>query len=67
MWGIWDVHDRRFVFGICKPTSEEAFARLKLEIGKRAYKWKYEVRKIPVGWRNRPNPRKSRGEYGRVF
>lgn len=58
-FGIWSSIDRRFMFGIREPTKR---------LAKRAFidragfhpSWCHEIREVPDGWENPPNPRKGR-------
>lgn len=56
MYGIWHTMQKRFVFGIAETTVGRAQRALFQRIGKNAYKWRFEVRKIPPNWHNPPNP-----------
>ena len=56
MYGVWNAVQKRFVFGIVEETPGRAQRALFHKIGKGAYKWRYEVRKIPPNWRNPKNP-----------
>lgn len=56
MYGVWNAMQKRFVFGIAEETPGRAQRALFHRIGKSAYKWRYEVRKIPRDWHNPPNP-----------
>ena len=47
MYGIYNTRAKEFQFGICEPTKEAASKKLWDKIGKGAYKWRFEVRKIP--------------------
>lgn len=46
MYGVWNAVQKRFVFGIAEETPGRAQRALFHKIGKGAYKWRYEVRKI---------------------
>lgn len=62
MYGVWNAKQKRFVFGICETTAGRAQRALFHKIGKQAYRWRYDVRKIPLNWKNPPNPNyKKRG------
>ena len=56
MYGIWNTMQKRFAFGIAEETEGRASKALFHKIGKAAYRWRYEVRKIPPNWKNPPNP-----------
>ena len=56
MYGVWSAKQKRFVFGIAELTAGRAQRALFQKIGKGAYKWCYEVRKIPPNWHNPKNP-----------
>lgn len=47
MYGIWNNIKKEFQFGIKEPTKQKAERKLFLKIGKDAYKWRFEVRRIP--------------------
>lgn len=47
-YGIWNNMKKEFQFGICEPSKKKATKRLFEKIGKDAYKWRFEVRKLPV-------------------
>lgn len=55
-YGVWNDMQKRFVFGIVKDTPRAAQKALFVRIGKGAYRWRYSIRKIPVGWQNPRNP-----------
>ena len=56
MYGVWNTMTKRFVFGIAEETKGRASRALFHKIGRKAYKWRYEVRKIPPNWKNPKNP-----------
>lgn len=56
MYGIWNGMTKRFVFGIRETTEARAWRAFVKRVGKTSYKWRYEVRRIPEGWVNPPNP-----------
>lgn len=49
MFGIYNTLKKEFQFGICEPTERAAQRKLFKKIGKDAYKWRFEVRKIKEG------------------
>lgn len=56
-WGIWNGVEKRFVFGIDAETKDKAwraFAKA-TEGGDAMYKWRYEVRPIPIWFDNPRN------------
>ncbi|NOW84303.1 hypothetical protein B0H39_002184 [Clostridium beijerinckii] len=46
MYGIYNTYAKAFQFGICEETKNKARKKLFKKIGKDAYKWRFEVRKI---------------------
>lgn len=46
MWGIYSTWSKTFCFGIAAPSKQIARKELFIKIGKDAYKWRFEVRKI---------------------
>ena len=58
MYGIWDDVDKRFVFGIRRHTSELATEKFRKDYFKVSHMWRYEVKEIPYGFINPPNPTK---------
>lgn len=58
VYGIWNTVDKRFVFGIKEDTADKAAKHFKSECRKLSYMWRYEVKRIPDGWINPPNPTK---------
>lgn len=56
MYGVFNAVQKRFVFGIQEQTARAAERALFKRIGKDAYKWRYEIRKIPANWHNPKNP-----------
>lgn len=48
MYGIWNTIKKEFQFGIKEETKHEAFKKLFNKIGYDSYKYRFEVRKIPV-------------------
>ena len=46
MFGIWSSTSKKFVFGICEPSKTKAWKALRNQIGKDAFKWRFEARKI---------------------
>lgn len=47
LYGIWSTVSKKFVFGIKETSKTKARKQLFKEIGTDAYKWRFEVRKIP--------------------
>lgn len=45
-WGIWNNIKKEFQFGIAEDTPGKAKKRLFQKIGKDAYKWRFEVKRI---------------------
>lgn len=46
MYGIYNAKRKEFQFGICEPSKNKARKKLFDKIGKDAYKWRFEVRKL---------------------
>lgn len=46
MYGIYSIGSGRFCFGIEEPTKRKALQALVNKIGREAYKWRFDVRKI---------------------
>lgn len=46
MYGIWNRMRKEFQFGICEPSKKKATKKLLEKIGKDAYKYRFEVKKI---------------------
>ncbi|MED1016782.1 hypothetical protein [Bacillus atrophaeus] len=46
MYGIYSTWSHKFCFGIEEPSKSRAWKSLFNKIGKDAYKWRFEVRKI---------------------
>jgi hypothetical protein len=51
-WGIWSTWSKKWCFGIDEPTENGARQALFKKIGKDAYKWRFEARKIPQSKRS---------------
>ena len=49
MYGIWNAIKKEFQFGIKAETKGKARKKLFEKIGKDAYKWRFEVRRLPEG------------------
>lgn len=47
MYGIYNNIKKEFQFGITESTKQKAQNKLFKKIGNDAYKWRFEVRKIP--------------------
>lgn len=45
-YGIYNTVAKEFQFGICEPSKRKAIDKLFSKIGKDAYKWRFEVRKV---------------------
>ncbi|WP_258729676.1 hypothetical protein [Bacillus atrophaeus] len=45
-YGIYSTWSKKFCFGIDEPSKSKAWKALFNRIGKDAYKWRFEVRKI---------------------
>lgn len=45
-WGIWNSIKKEFQFGIAEDTPGKAKKRLFQKIGKDAYKWRFEVKRM---------------------
>ena len=45
-WGIWNSVKKEFQFGISEDAPEKASKRLFQKIGKDAYKWRFEVKRM---------------------
>jgi hypothetical protein len=56
MYGVWNGVERRFVFGIKEDTKKAAWRQFIRAVGKTGYKWRFEVRPIPPGFKNPKNP-----------
>lgn len=46
-WGVWSNWSKKWCFGIVEPSKSKARKRLFEKIGKDAYKWRFEFKKIP--------------------
>ena len=45
-WGIWNSIKKEYQFGISEDTPEKASKQLFQKIGKDAYKWRFEVKRM---------------------
>lgn len=45
-YGIWSSWTKKWCFGISEPTKKRAWQALYNRIGKDAYKWRFEIKKI---------------------
>jgi hypothetical protein len=45
-WGVWSHWSKKWCFGIAEPTQNRARKSLFRKIGKDAYKWRFEFKKI---------------------
>lgn len=59
LYGIWSTVSRQFVFGIKETSKAKARKALFNEIGKDAYKFRFDARKIP---QEQNKPKKSKKE-----
>lgn len=62
MYGIWNAVARRFVFGIREETKRAAWRKFVKTVGPTSYKWRFEVRPIPPGFKNPKNPNYQKGD-----
>lgn len=46
-FGIWNTVTKEFQFGICETSPRKAINKLFNKIGKDAYKWRFEIKKLP--------------------
>lgn len=46
IYGVFSVAQKKFVFGIAEPSKRRAWGRLYEKIGKDAYSWEYQARRI---------------------
>ena len=49
MYGVYNTVSKEFQFGIRTETKEEALTKLVAKVGKDAYKWRFEVKELPSG------------------
>lgn len=47
MFGVYNMRKKEFQFGIAEPSKKKARQKLFDKIGKDAYKWRFEIKKIP--------------------
>ena len=47
MYGIYNTIKKKFQFDIYEPSKSKAVKKLFEKIGKDAYKWRFEARKLP--------------------
>lgn len=47
MFGVYNQMRKEFQFGICETSKKKARKKLFEKIGKDAYKWRFEVKKMP--------------------
>lgn len=45
-YGIYNTVSKKYCFGIREPSKSKALRKLYDKIGKDAYKWRFEIRKI---------------------
>jgi hypothetical protein len=48
MYGIYNTMAHKFQFGIKEPSKTKAMKKLFETIGKDAYRWRFEAKKLPV-------------------
>ena len=46
MYGIYSIWSKKYCFGIKEPSKTKARKALFNKIGKDAYKWRFEVRRL---------------------
>ena len=47
MFGVYNMRKKEFQFGIAELSKKKARQKLFDKIGKDAYKWRFEIKKIP--------------------
>lgn len=45
-YGVWNTVKKEFQFGINEPSKAKATKKLFRKIGKDAYKWRFEIRRL---------------------
>lgn len=64
-YGVWSIHDKRFMFGVNEPNKKLA-ERAFLKRAGFPVSWCHKVRLIPDGWVNPKNPRERDYKSGRL-
>ncbi len=54
-YGVWNRMTKRFVFGISEPSKKKAFERFRDLAYKASFKCRYEIKEIPIGFKNPKN------------
>lgn len=54
-WGIYNSVEKRFVYGIDKPTKADAVKEFRKKYPRKYVPYRYYVRLIPKDWANKPN------------
>lgn len=60
-WGVWSNWSKKWCFGIAEPTKRKASKALFDKIGKHAYRWRFEYKKIPLGVDPKTSNQKTAG------
>lgn len=47
MYGVYSTWSKKWCFGIAEPSKKQAWDALFAKVGKDAYKWRFEIKKIP--------------------
>lgn len=47
-YGVWNNIKKEWQFGICARSKKQATRQLFDKIGKDAYKWRFEIKKLPI-------------------
>lgn len=55
-WGVYNSVEKRFVFGIDKPSKSAAWKAFRKKYTQKYVPWRYELRPIPPDWVNKRNP-----------
>ncbi len=55
-YGVWNDMTKRFVFGLRDTNRARLVRRMFQVMGVAAYRYRYEIRAIPPGWKNPRNP-----------
>jgi len=58
-WGVWSTWSKKWCFGISESSAKAARKALFNRIGKDAYKWRFEFKKIPTVTPNKPTQRRN--------
>jgi hypothetical protein len=64
-WGVYSNVSKKYVFGILEPTRDKAQRKLFQKIGKDAYKWRFEYRRIKELPAQQPKPKKPKKQTKR--